>query len=210
MSGSNPRPSVLYLLIGGLTWPLLRLVFRLRVRGIEHLPRDGGYVLSANHWSNFDPWPLGIPLFPHRFLRFMAKSELFWFPLGVLVRAGGGFKVRRGERDEEAVETAIALCRAGHVVVMFPEGTRRKKGLRKKFEAQWHTGAARIALEAGVPLVPAAVAGTDRISRLARLQVAYGTPLELGDLASLAPAQAAAVATERLRDAILALEGSLT
>ena len=127
----NPRPSVLYLLIGGLSWPVLRVVFRLRVTGAAHLPRDGAYVLSANHWSNFDPWPLAMPLFPRRFLRFMAKAELFWFPLGLVISGGGGFKVRRGEGDQEAIETAIRLCREGHVVVMFPEGTRREKGLRK-------------------------------------------------------------------------------
>jgi 1-acyl-sn-glycerol-3-phosphate acyltransferase len=92
---------------------------------------------------------------------------------------------------------------------MVPEGTRRRKGLRKKFEARWHTGAARIALEAGVPLVPAAIAGTDRLARLARLAVAYGPPIEVGDVSSLAADEAADVVTERLRDAILALERSI-
>ncbi len=201
---------MLYLLIGGLSWPVLRFVFRLRVTGAEHLPRDGAYVLSANHWSNFDPWPLAVPLFPLRFLRFMAKAELFWFPLSLVIKAGGGFRVRRGEGDQEAIETAIRLCREGHVVVMFPEGTRRQKGLWKTREARWRTGAARIALEAGVPLVPAAISGTDRISRLARLQVAYGTPIELDDLAVLPAGDAAAVATDRLREAILSLEESLS
>jgi 1-acyl-sn-glycerol-3-phosphate acyltransferase len=205
----NPRPSWLYLLVGGLSWPVLRGVYRLRATGVANLPREGGYVLAANHWSNFDPWPLGIPLFPRRYLRFMAKAELFWFPLGLVVHAGGGFKVRRGERDREAIDTAIRLCRDGHVVVMFPEGTRRRKGLRKKFEARWHTGAARIALEAGVPLVPAGIAGTDRLARLARLRVVYGAPIPLHDLTGQPPAEAAVVATDRLRDAILALEESL-
>ena len=124
-------------------------------------------MLAANHTSNFDPWPLGLPLFPRRFLRFMAKSELFWFPLSLVVRAGGGFRVRRGEGDLEAIETAVRLCREGHVVVMFPEGTRRKKGMRKRHQARWHSGAARIAIEAAVPLVPAAIGGADRLSRLA-------------------------------------------
>jgi 1-acyl-sn-glycerol-3-phosphate acyltransferase len=140
----------------------------------------------------------------------MAKAELFWFPLSLVIKAGGGFKVRRGEGDQEAIETAIRLCREGHVVVMFPEGTRREKGLRKTREARWRTGAARIALEAGVPLVPAAISGTDRISRLARLQVAYGTPIELHDLAVLPAGEAAAVATDRLREAIVSLEESLS
>src|SRR5262245_19445493 len=139
----------------------------------------------------------------------MAKSELFWFPLSLVIRAGGGFRVRRGEGDVEAIETAIRLCREGHVVVMFPEGTRRRKGLRKKYEARWHTGAARIALEAGVPLVPAAISGTDRISRIARLRVVYGPPIALDDLAGLPPAEADVPATERLRDTILSLEESL-
>ena len=206
---SNPRPSWLYLVIGGLSIPVLKLVFRQRVTGVENLPATGGYVLSANHNSNFDPWPLGVPLFPRRFLRFMAKSELFWFPLSLLVRAGGGFRVRRGERDQEAIDTALQLCREGHVVVMFPEGTRRKKGLRKKHEARWHSGAARIALEAGVPLVPAAIRGTDRLARLARLSVVYGTPVSLADLEQLPVAEAAEIATERLRERILALEESL-
>jgi 1-acyl-sn-glycerol-3-phosphate acyltransferase len=200
-----PRPSWLYLLVVMLSWPVLRVVFRLRATGREHVP-DGGCVLAANHSSNFDPWPLGVPLFPRRFLRFMAKKELFWPPLGWIVRAGGGFRVDRGKRDQQAIDTAVALCREGHAIVMFPEGTRRQKGLRKRHEARWHTGAARIALEAEVPLVPAGIAGTDRLGRLGPLRVAYGPPIATADLAELGPAEAAQVATERLRDAITALE----
>ena len=196
-------------MVAVLSWPFVKALFRLRAKGVENLPREGGFVLAANHWSNFDPWPLGIPLFPRRFLRFMAKSELFWFPLGWIAKSGGAFPVRRGESDEVAVETAVELCREGNVVVMFPEGTRRRKGLRKKHEARWRTGAARIALEAGVPLVPAGIAGTDRLARLGPLRVTYGAPIELDDLMTLPPNQAAGVATERLRDAVLELERSL-
>lgn len=163
-------------------------------------------MLAANHWSNFDPWPLAIPFFPRRFFRFMAKAELFWFPLGVVIRAGGGFKVRRGEQDDEAIATAISLAREGHAVVMFPEGTRRRKGLRKKHEARFRTGAARIALEAGVPLVPAGIAGTERLARLGPLRVAYGAPIAVDDLGSLPLDEAARVATDRLADAVRDLE----
>jgi 1-acyl-sn-glycerol-3-phosphate acyltransferase len=139
----------------------------------------------------------------------MAKAELFWPPLGWLVKGGGGFKVRRGERDTAALETAERLVRDGYIVVMFPEGTRRTKGLRKKHEPRWHSGAARIALEAGVPLVPAGIAGTDRLARLAPLRVAYGCPIELDDAEGSPPGAVAAAATERLRDAVLELERAL-
>lgn len=204
-----PRPRWFYLLVGFVSWPVLKTVFRHRATGTENVPREGGFVLAANHWSNLDPWPLAVPLFPRRFLRFMAKTELFWFPLGPILTAGGAFPVRRGRGDEQAIATAVGLCRGGHVVVMFPEGTRRQKGMRKKHEARWHTGAARIALEAGVPLVPAGIAGTDRLSRLGPLRVAYGAPVELDDLGGLSRNQASHIATERLRDTIAELEQSL-
>jgi 1-acyl-sn-glycerol-3-phosphate acyltransferase len=170
----------MYRFVAFVSSPLVHGLFRLETHGLEGLPKDG-FVLSANHVSNFDPWPLGIPLFPQRWLRFMAKSELYWWPLGQLLNGGGAFPVRRGTRDAEAIATAVELCRRGEVVVMFPEGTRRKKGLRKKWEARPHTGAARIARQAGVPLVPAAVKGTDRLARLGPLRVAYGSPLEQSD-----------------------------
>jgi len=203
------RPSVAYLVIGGLTWPLLRGLYRLRATGLQNLPPTGGYVLSANHTSSFDPWPLAIPLFPRRFLRFMAKSELFWPPLGWLIKAGGGFEVRRGERDTAAIQTAEHLARDGYVVVMFPEGTRRSKGLRKKHVARAHTGAARIALAAGVPLVPAAISGTDQLLRLAKLRVAYGAPVDIDDLREKPPGEVAQEATDRLMAAIYGLEDAL-
>jgi 1-acyl-sn-glycerol-3-phosphate acyltransferase len=195
-----PRPSPMYLFIAAVTWPLLKGLFRLRARGREHLPTTGGFVLAANHNSNFDPWPLGITLFPKRYLRFMGKSELFWTPFKQVATAAGAFPVRRGQADAEAMATATQLCREGHIVVMFPEGTRRKKGLRKKYEARAHTGAARIALEANVPLVPAGIVGTDRLGKLAQLRVAYGPPIPLDDLAGREDAPQ--VATERLMAAI--------
>jgi 1-acyl-sn-glycerol-3-phosphate acyltransferase len=204
------RPSLTYFVVGALSWPILRGLYRLKAVGLENLPSDGGYVLSANHTSNFDPWPLGVPLFPRRFLRFMAKSELFWPPLGWLVKGAGGFKVRRGESDTHAIATAEALARKGYVVVMFPEGTRRSKGLRKKHVARAHTGAARIALAASVPLVPAAISGTDRLRYLAPLRVAYGVPVDIDDLRGRPVGDVAQEATDRLMQAIHALEDSLS
>ena len=205
----TPRPSWLYLLVGGASLPVDKVLFRHRARGVENVPPSGGLVLAANHWSNFDPWPLAMPFFPRRFFRFMAKAELFWFPLGWIVAAVGAFKVRRGEQDEEAIATAIELAREGSVVVMFPEGTRRQKGLRKRREVRWRSGAARIALRADVPLVPAGISGTERLARLGPLRVAYGPPIDTRDLVALPESDAARIATDRLRDAIAELERSL-
>jgi 1-acyl-sn-glycerol-3-phosphate acyltransferase len=198
----------LYLLAGMVSWPVVFGLYRLRAVGLEHLP-EGGFVLAANHTSNFDPWPLGMPLFPRRQLRFMAKSELFNPVLAPMLRAGGAFKVRRGEGDLEALQTAVELVGQGEIVVMFPEGTRREKGLRKKHVARAHTGAARIALGAGAPLVPAAIAGTDRLSRLGPLRVRYGEPLDLSDLDGLETKRSAGEATERLMTRIEELRESL-
>jgi 1-acyl-sn-glycerol-3-phosphate acyltransferase len=204
-----PRPSLVYSSIAALSWPFLRFAFRYRADGTENLPRDGGYVLAAGHVSNLDPWALGLALWPRRFLRFMAKSELFWFPLSLAVAGAGAFKVHRGRADRAAIETAIGLARSGNVIAMFPEGTRRKKGLRKKYEAGAHTGAARIALEAGVPLVPAGVKGTDGLRHLAQWRVRYGAPIDIDDLRGGEMSEAARIATDRLMHEIHKLEESL-
>jgi 1-acyl-sn-glycerol-3-phosphate acyltransferase len=197
-----------YAFAGAVSWPFVKALYRLRARGVEHLP-EGGFVLAANHTSNFDPWPLGMPLWPRRQLRFMAKAELFNPVLSPILRVGGAFKVRRGEGDVEAMRTAVELVRTGEIVVMFPEGTRQRKGLRKKHSARPHNGAARIALTARAPLVPAAISGTDRLSRLGPLRVAYGPPLDLSDLDGLETKEAANVATQRLMDAIEGLKATL-
>ena len=198
-----------YNLIGLLSWPVLHGVYRLRTTGLENVPADGGFVLAANHTSNFDPWPLGMNLWPQRQLYFMAKVELFNPVLSPLLRAGGSFPVRRGERDVEAIETAVRLCREGKVVAMFPEGTRATKGIVKKFEHKPRTGSARIALAAGVPLVPSAIKGTDRLLRFPQLKVAYGEPIPLDDLEGMAPRDAAQIATDRLMTAIYELHAAL-
>ncbi len=196
--------SPFYALVGALSWPLMHGIYRLQATGLENVP-EGGVVLAANHTSNFDPWPLGFPLWPRRQLYFMAKVELFNPVLGPALRAAGAFPVRRGEHDVEAIETAVRLCKEGKVVAMFPEGTRREKGLRKRFTARPRPGSARIALAAGVPLVPAAIRGTDRMLKLPQLKIVYGKPIPLDDLTGLPPKDAAEIATQRLMTEIEAL-----
>jgi 1-acyl-sn-glycerol-3-phosphate acyltransferase len=154
-----------------------RPLFRMRAKDVDNVPRKGGLVLAANHISNFDPWPIALPLYPRRTVRFMAKAELYRFPIGQLLRAGGAFPVRRDARDMEAVDTAVRLAGEGECVMIFPEGTRRPRDAPRTYLGKAHTGTARIALRAGVPILPAALSGTDRLQRLGPIRVVFGEPI---------------------------------
>jgi dTDP-4-amino-4,6-dideoxygalactose transaminase len=164
-------------------------------------------VLAANQISNLDGVAVGCALFPRQ-VRWLGKAELFKPLLAPVLRGIGVIPVRRGEGDVEALATAVRLAKSGQAVGIFPEGTRRKKGLRKKRLARPHVGAARIALAAGVPLVPAAIAGTERITLLRRWSVAFGPPVSVEDLDGNRRL-AARDLTRRLMDAIAELEAEL-
>jgi 1-acyl-sn-glycerol-3-phosphate acyltransferase len=195
------RPTVVYGVAHALSRPLVRWMYRLDVVSMADLP-SGGFVLCANHLSGFDPWALSIPLYPRQ-PRYLAKAELFRPPFGRLLAALGLFPVRRGEGGDDAIATAVEHARAGHVVLVFPEGARRRNRVLRP-----RTGAARIALAAGVPLVPAAVRGTDGAQRLRRWAVAFGPCVRVDDLDPASP-DAPGVATRRVWEAILALERTL-
>ena len=124
----------------------------------------------------------GCRSFPQRQIRFMAKAELFRSPLWPILSSAARSRCGAARATRRRSRPRSSCARDGEVVAIFPEGTRREKGLVKKHEARPHTGAARVALEADVPLIPAAIAGTDRITRLGPLRVAYGAPIELDDL----------------------------
>lgn len=160
-------------------------VYRLRAVGTEHLPETGGYLLIANHSSYTDPFIHAR--WQRRRLRFMAKSTLFRHRLvSAFMRGGGGFPVRRGEGDTFAIELARRLLDDGQPVVIYPEGTRFRDSLELGAAKR---GAARLALEARVPIVPAAtwgvkqreLYGRHRLQR-PRAIVVYGAPMDFTDL----------------------------
>ena len=170
---------ILYRLVGLITRPFVAALFRPRVRGLEHLPHSGGFVLSANHLSGFDVWAVSYALYPRQ-PRNMAKNELFVRPLlGPIIRSLGAFPAH-GDDVGGGASGAAALAAAGNAVVIYPEGARRRAGR----ELRPRTGAARAALEAGAPLVPAAIRGTDGWRRLERWHVAIGVPIPLGELSA--------------------------
>ncbi len=186
-----------------LGWPLARLIFRPRVTGREHV-RRGGLVVAPTHLSGFDGLAVAYALWP-RPVRNMAKNELFRRPLlGPFVRGLGGFPARDGDGLPGGVAAAAAFAAAGDVVAIYPEGARRRGRERRP-----RTGAARTALAAGVPLVPAALQGTDGWRERRRWHIAFGPPVDVSDLAGLEPTAAAREATRRLWDAIKRLEAEL-
>ena len=137
----------------------------------------------------------------------MGKAELFKPVLGSILRSAGAFPVRRGEGDRDALRTAVELARAGEIVAIYPEGTRREKGIKKTRKAGRHTGAARVALAAGVPLVPAAIGGTDAPLAVPARQGDLRRPDPAGRPAPTQDARRASIeATERLFNAIAELE----
>jgi 1-acyl-sn-glycerol-3-phosphate acyltransferase len=156
--------------------PFLLAFFRISRIGREHVP-DGAVILAANHRSFLDPFVVGICL--NRPVYFVAKKELFDRRLvGWFLNCLGAFPIRRGESDEESVETAKQILARGDALVIFPEGTRTREGSLGRAKR----GVGRLALESGAPVVPVAVHGTEHARRGWRLRpvkvkVRLGRPL---------------------------------
>src|SRR5918998_432882 len=135
--------------------------FRFDVRGSEHVPASGGAIICSNHVSFFDFTFLGLGALPqHRLVRFMAKASVFqhWFA-GPFMRAMQHIPVDR-KAGVAAFEAAVRALKDGEVVGVFPEATISTSFTVKELKA----GAARMALNAGVPIIPAAVWGGHRVA----------------------------------------------
>ena len=207
-----------YWLVKAVLRPVFTLLFRPTVAGRQHLPRSGGAVLASNHLSMCDS--LFLPVMTRRRVTFLAKQEYFTGrgPKGrakaAFVRWTGLIPIDRGDRDAAAAALAAGAraVRQGRLVCVYPEGTRSPDGRLYRGKS----GAARIALETGAPIVPVAMVGTDVVQpigavrpTLARVQIRIGAPLlpppPARDADALA-AQARAL-TEELMTALAALSG---
>jgi glycerol-3-phosphate dehydrogenase (NAD(P)+) len=172
--GVNP---VVYWIVRGILQPFFRVYFRLRRIRTDHIPSEGPVLLASNHRSFSDPFMIGICL--GRPLRFVAKVELFekrW--QAWLLLALGAFPIRRGESDEDAMETARVILERGGAVGIFPEGTRVRPGPLEEPKR----GIGRLALETGAPVVPVSIIGTEDIRKAWRIRprrvtVRCGRPL---------------------------------
>jgi len=192
-----------YWVVKAVLTPILRLLFRVRVEGREHVPRTGAAVVAANHQSFCDS--LFLPLVIPRRVTFLAKAEYFdakrtaWF-----FRSVGQIPIQRGGGDASAraLATARGVLEEGKLVALYPEGTRSTDGNVHR----GRTGVARLALECGVPVLPVGIDGTDAIqprgSRMLRpfrsVRVRFGPPMTF-DSAGLVDAATGRTSTERLR-----------
>jgi 1-acyl-sn-glycerol-3-phosphate acyltransferase len=161
--------------VGRLTLgPPVLLTARLRVYGKERVPRQGGVVLALNHFSWLDPPAFGIA--SPRPVYYMAKIEAHRVAvLGKVIRSFGAFPVRRGESDREAVRTMRRIVGDGKALGLFAEGTRQRSGVPGDVQP----GAAMVALHEGVPVVPAAIHGSQtwRLGNFHPVSIAWGEPM---------------------------------
>jgi 1-acyl-sn-glycerol-3-phosphate acyltransferase len=182
----------------------------LRMRSIssEKVPGRGAVILAPNHFSFMDHFLMGASI--RRKVRFMAKSQLFAFPMYWIYSPGGVFPVRRGARDEEAFITAEKILARGGAITMYCEGGRSRTG---RMAEHAKPGIGRLALETGAPVVPIAIYGSSHIRNWKRLRfpevtVQYGDPIRWERVEHPTRAQQQAVADAILAE-IRALYGGL-
>ncbi|MEJ2733377.1 MAG: lysophospholipid acyltransferase family protein [Anaerolineae bacterium] len=164
-----------YRIAVGLIRFLLRILSRVEIEGLEHVPDQGPYLLVSNHLHWLDPPVLGTS-FPHRAVVFAAeKWENHWF-LGPFLRSMGAIFVNRGEADRKALRQALAVLNGGGILGLAPEGTRSKTGTMQR----GRSGAAYMAFRTGSSLVPVVAWGQEEVFpslrrlRRATVHVAFG------------------------------------
>lgn len=174
--------------------PLLWTVFRPRVRGVEHVPKEGPVILAGNHVSFVDS--IFMPLVLDRKVTFLAKSEYFtgrglkgWLTRMFFI-GSGQLPIDRagGKASEASLNTGLQVLADGGQLGIYPEGTRSPDGRLYR----GRTGIARMVLESGAPVVPAVVFNTEKIMpigskwpRIHRVGVAFGEPLDFSRYAGL-------------------------
>ena len=165
--------------------------FRARCIDSDNVPADGPAIIAPNHFSFLDHFFVAVYL--RRKVRFLAKSQLFARPMQFVYSHGGVFPVRRGHKDEEAFRTAHTVLGRGDLVVMYAEAGRSRTGELGKPRH----GLGRLALETGVPVIPTALAGSEKARNWKRLQfpkvtIQYGRPMRFERVESPTKEQAQA------------------
>ena len=176
------RPDWVYEAVRIVLTPLLLFFYRARVIDSEQVRPDGPIIIAPNHFSFLDHF--FVALYLRRKVYFMAKSQLFKPPMQFVFTHGGVFPVRRGHNDLEAFKTAHAILERGDIVVMYAEAGRSRSG---ELGTARH-GLGQLALQSGAPVIPTAIAGTDKARNWKRLQfpqvtVQFGAPMRFEQVA---------------------------
>ncbi len=160
--------------------PLCRVLFRIRITGLENVPEEGGAIVAVNHTSMLDVVALAASF--KRLLRFMAKKELFKFkPFGKLISSLGAFPVDRGGADVRAIKKAISLVEAGELVNIFPQGKRRKK--QDPTTTPVKSGVGMIAYHAKCPVIPVFIkAKNNHLHMFGKNEIIIGKPISYEEL----------------------------
>lgn len=168
------------------TTAFVHLIYRFRVEGLENIPDNRGFILCSNHISDLDPILVAIRVRPQCY--FMAKEELFHIPvLAAIVKALGAFPVARGKGDTAAIQHAIQVVNSGHVLAIFPEGTRTKDGKLLKLKS----GALVVASKTGGDILPCVIKKGRRKFLRRTVTVKYGKviPNETLGLSGTSPSE---------------------
>lgn len=162
---------MLYSFARALLIPIFLFFYNYRVTGSDNVPKEGGYIVCANHVSAIDPIFVGISL--RKRMYFMAKSELFKnIFMRTLMNGLGAFPIKRGEADIRSIKTSLKLLGSGKVLGLFPEGTRNKTS-----EVVAEPGIAMLAVKSKVPVLPVAIISSYKFFK--RTKVIIGKPIEL-------------------------------
>lgn len=220
-SREKSRPSVFWPL-AVIAAPLIALLFKLEIEGAEKLPREGAFVLAPNHYSEADPLAVALAVWKAgRAPRFMAKESLFRVPvLGWVLRGTGMVPVARSSSAASArqtLETSQTLVRLGRGVIVYPEGTLTREP--DLWPMRGKTGAVRLALEGGIPVIPMAQWGVQQVMprygklRLwplrRRVKVLIGDPVDLSAFRKEGQQPNLAAATDHVMAAVAALLSEL-
>ena len=202
------RPDWVYRAVRIILTPVILILYRYRAIDVANVPERGPVLIAPNHFSFWDHFFVAVLM--RREVHFMAKSQLFQPPvLDFIINHGGVFPVRRGHRDEEAFITAHTIFDRGGMVLMYAEGGRSRSG--KLGEPK--PGVGRLALESGVPVVPVAIHGSEKVRNARRgiipkVTVQFGEPVTFAQVEQPTKEQSQEVA-EQIFERVKALHEPL-
>ncbi len=218
MSRRKPEKLIRWRIVAAIAIPIFEFFGRYRMRGLDHIPKRGAFVIAPNHVTNFDPLTTAYLVWRGgRVPRFLAKASVFKVPLlGWLLRYTGQIPVERGGGGPDPLAAASRLIDEELAVIVYPEGTLTRDP--DEWPMRGKTGAVRLALEHGIPLIPMAHWGVQRIlprygGRLSLrrhdVEMLVGPPLDLSRWAGRTDAAALSEATTALMNEIARLVGEL-